>query len=438
MSPVRAGAPWLQGSGASWLRRLTYLGVAAVLVLGAVRAVTDARSIGRSWTVLLAFGAAVALGERFHFSIPGRREVAPIATASALALAMSAEVPQGRMLQLVPAELILTCGLGLALGAAWRRLSLQPVALVDVAVRLATVAAATAFYRRVPIGPRTLLQWQGHLPHQRWVVAVVMVLVAAAATALELALGGALHAERDHAPVVKSVVDDLHSAYGAVTLLTMSGPLIALAEYAVGLMALPLFLIPLALTQLAVRRYSSVRQTYRQAIRSLARLTELAGHSRPGHASRVTELAVAIGRDLGMPLGQLPDLEYAALLHDLGLVALREPIPGGATVLVAPSDQRRIASNGADIVRQTGVLDDVARILEAQTTPYRQVREFGEDLPLSGRIIKVANAFDDYSGGSTEHDAEEAALERLHLGLGYEYDPSVVDSLTAILERRPR
>ena len=148
-----------------------------------------------------------------------------------------------------------------------------------------------------------------------------------------------------------------------------------------------------------MRRYGHIRETYRQTIGALSCLTERAGYTRQDHASRVTSLALAIGRDLGMSQREIIDLEYAALLHDLGQVALRDPIPGGATLMAAPADQQRIAHDGAEIVRRTGVLDNVAQILEAQTSPYRQVREFGEDLPMASRIIKVANAFDDLSGG---------------------------------------
>jgi predicted ATPase with chaperone activity len=95
--------------------------------------------------------------------------------------------------------------------------------------------------------------------------------------------------------------------------------------------------------------------------------------------------------------------------------------------MAAPVDQQRIAQDGAEIVRSTGVLDQVATILQAQTTPYRQVREFGQDLPLSSRIIKVANAYVDLAGPDEVQD--EHAMERIHLGLGYEYDPRVVDAL---------
>jgi HD-GYP domain-containing protein (c-di-GMP phosphodiesterase class II) len=151
----------------------------------------------------------------------------------------------------------------------------------------------------------------------------------------------------------------------------------------------------------------------------------------------VASLSVGIGRAMDLPSAEVEDLEYAALLHDLGQVGLRSPIPEGATVLAAPDDQRRIASEGATIVRRTEVLDRVADLMERQTMPFRHVREWGEEIPVPSRIIKVANAFDDFSHGSTDPDAVAAALERINLGLGYEYDPEVVDALIRSIPAQP-
>ena len=105
-------------------------------------------------------------------------------------------------------------------------------------------------------------------------------------------------------------------------------------------------------------------------------------------------------------------------------------------MLAAPADQRRIAHDGAEIVRQTGVLDNVAVILEAQTTSYRQVRELGEDLPLSSRIIKVCNAYDDMAGAGPPPRDAARRWRGSTWGLGYEYDPRVVDALVRVLARR--
>jgi hypothetical protein len=244
-----------------------------------------------------------------------------------------------------------------------------------------------------------------------------------------------VRAARSHAPFRRTFQDEFIAAFGLIAALSTTGALVALAERPLGAVAIPLFLFPLGLTLFAVRRQSAVRRTYGQTIRALSRLTEFGGYTEPGHASRVAELCRPMGQHLGMSERDVLDLEYAALLHDIGQVSLAEPIPGGATVLAAPADQRRIAHDGAEIVRQTGVLDNVATILEAQTTSYRHVRELGEDLPLASRIIKVCNAYDDMAGSHPTPARRSAAMERINLGLGYEYDPRVVDALVRVLER---
>ena len=289
-------------------------------------------------------------------------------------------------------------------------------------------------YRSVDFDGRTLVEWQASWSGQRWLVGVVMLMVGAADHARPTSsLEATAHAGRDHAPLIPAVIDEVRSSGGLGTALVTSGALIALAEVAIGMAALPLFLFPLVLTSFAVQRYAtSARPTGRPSARCPRSPTARATPS-PTTPSGLPTWRSPIGRDLGMGQRELTDLEYAALLHDLGQVALREPIPAGATVMAAPADQQRIAHDGAEIVRTTGVLDNVATILEAQTTPYRQVREFGQDLPMSSRIIKVANAYDDLCGPDGNDDR---AMERIHLGLGYEYDPRVVDSLTRVLERR--
>jgi response regulator RpfG family c-di-GMP phosphodiesterase len=58
-----------------------------------------------------------------------------------------------------------------------------------------------------------------------------------------------------------------------------------------------------------------------------------------------------------------------------------------------------------------------------------------EDPPQSSRIIKVANAYDDLLGGSTDRDRAGAALERLRLGAGTAYDPVAIEALARVAGR---
>jgi hypothetical protein len=381
---------------------------------------------------MLLFLVAIALGETARLTILTGRETAPMSTAAALGLSFTALTAPGD--QQVPASVVVaTISLGMACGLLILRLATGSGHWGGTAARLLGAASAAVVYRSVEFNGHPLIVWQDQWSGHRWLVAVLMLTVGSLAMLVDLTLEAAVRSGRDHAPLLRSVVDEVRSSGGLATALVSSGALIALAEFAVGVAALPLFLFPLLLTYFAVQRYASIRTTYRQTIGALSSLTDRAGYTRNSHAERVADISVAVGRDMGMGQRELTDLEYAALLHDLGQVALRAPIPQGATVMAAPADQQRIAHDGAEIVRSTGVLDNVAAILESQTTPYRQVREFGQELPMSSRIIKVANAYDDLCAPSGD---DERAMERIHLGLGYEYDPRVVDSLTRVLERR--
>ncbi|NUS04927.1 MAG: phosphohydrolase, partial [Nonomuraea sp.] len=90
---------------------------------------------------------------------------------------------------------------------------------------------------------------------------------------------------------------------------------------------------------------------------------------------------------------------------------------------------RRIAELGAEVIRQTGVLDRVAEVVR------RQCDAIDDDPPLSSRIIKVANAYDDLVGPSTDRDRAGAALERIRLTAGSAYDVAALDALTRVVGR---
>ncbi len=384
--------------------------------------------------IIMMFLITIVIGEVFRVRQPGSRHTAPLATAAALAFAMTVQCPTGTLATYRAPLVVAVTAVAMAVGSIPSLIRRQSIRLPDLANSLVAITVAAILFREVPVTEGgTVLDLQASWPPE--FLALVMVLISAFALTVEVLLVAAMRAARSHAPFLRTFQDEFMAAFGLIAALGATGALVALAERPLGVVAIPLFLFPLVLTQFAVRRQGSIRRTYGQTVRTLSRLTELGGYTEPGHAERVAELCLAVGHQLGMSERDVLDLEYSALLHDIGQVSLSEPIPGGATLLAAPADQRRIAHDGAEIVRQTGVLDKVAVILEAQTTSYRHVRELGEDLPLASRIIKVCNAYDDMAGGHPDPARSVTAMERINLGLGYEYDPRVVDALVRVLAR---
>ena len=417
--------------------RGTMLLLGTALVLVAVSAVLALQHPVEQATIALSFGAFIALGEAVRVTLAGDREAAPLGAAAALAYALIGRFGSVPTTHTAWDVIAVTAAASL-IGALPHIAAGRSPRLDVLARRILTAGLAAALFR--PLydagnGPLGRLEM-----HQRnAVLASVMVVIAVLAGLFDAAVAALVRADRDRAPFVPSLRSEFRALIGLSSAIGATGVLIALAAQVMQLWAIPVFVVPLMLTQFSFRRYAGIRSTYAQTIRSLSRVTEVGGYTETGHSSRVSELALGVGRELGLSDQDLVDLEYAALMHDLGQLSLAEPIPGGATVMAMPDEQRRIAEMGAEVIRQTGVLDRVAVIVERQADPYRRPHETVDDtIPLASRIIKAANAYDDMVGDSRETGRRLEALERLRLSMAYDYDPRVVTCLAHVVERSSR
>jgi hypothetical protein len=374
----------------------------------------------------LAFGALIAFGELLRLNLPGDRDAAPIATAGALAYALLLRIGT-ESARPGPAQVIAVTAIAMSVGALPHLAVGRPARLTAMSVRLLGVAVVAATFQ--PLASAGLIgeRWWSQLPVMLGLVVVAWLLESMVAAlirtdALGTRFGVALSDElRVQLPIF--------AATGASALL------IAFAAEVMGLAAVAVFAAPLLVTQVALRRYAGIRATYLQTVRALARVTEIGGYVETGHSARVSSLAVAIGRELGMTEAALLELEYAALMHDIGQLSLRDPVPGGATVLVAREEQKRIAEYGAEVIQQARVLDSVADIVRRQSDPCRPA-DSSPPPPLSSRIIRAANAYDDLVGNSTDPSQAAEAVERLRLDTAEEYDPRVVTALSHLLPPR--
>jgi hypothetical protein len=406
--------------------RLLVIGAALVLVAAAlVRATSGFTNRDTS----IAFGLFIAFGELLRLALPGGRQAAPIASTGALAYAMLLHVGTlgtGRPpVDIPPLQVIAVAAIGMSLGALPHLAASRPAGLTGMCTRLIAVACVAFVFRPLASGGLVDQRWWGAL--------AVMTAVVTFSWLAEAVITALIRADDLRARFSVTLWDEfrvqwrLGSAIGASAVITVFG-----AEV-MGTTELVVFAGPLLVIQAAFRRYAGIRATYLQTVRALARVTEVGGYVEGGHSRRVSRIALATGRELGMAEPDLLDLEYAALMHDIGQLSLLSPIPGGATVFVSNADQRRIAELGADVIRQAGVLDRVAELVRWQALPSRGERE----PPLGSKIIKVANAFDDLVGGSTDRDRMAAALDRLRLETSSDYDPGVVTALAAVTGRRP-
>lgn len=215
--------------------------------------------------------------------------------------------------------------------------------------------------------------------------------------------------------------------WAVVVSVLASGTLFGLTWPVMGGWAFAVAVLPYAFGHLAFERYHSTRVTYGQTIRALAQIPEVAGLAERGHSTRTSDLAVAVAQELGLHPNDVTELEYAALMHDVGRITLNEP-----AILKAGYTDEDIARWGAQIIAEAPYLEGVSILVEMQHRPYRSPGiETDPDVPMSSKIIKVASAYDDgrYARGLSPIEA----LERIHQGSAYEFDPQVAASLRRVL-----
>ncbi|WP_217239451.1 HD-GYP domain-containing protein [Streptomyces sp. AC555_RSS877] len=367
----------------------------------------------------LAFGVLVTVGELSRWTGAQVREAAPLGAAAALSYALLGAYA-GAPTRHGVAQVVAVVLAASLLGAVPHIARGQRGTFDHLARRILTVGFAAICFQPL-YNQGTFRDWVGP-------AYALLLLALLSLTALcDAVLAAALAHSRTRWPFGPLLRDELRALLGIGSAVCATGAVMALAVAVAGLWALPVFSLPLLLTQMSFRRYAAVRATYRQTIASLARATEIAGYTPAGHARRVAALGQAVGRDLGLTEPELTVLEYAALMHDIGQLSLVDPVPAGATAGLPAGEQRRIALLGGAVVRQTGVNPQVAMVVERQADPWREQ-------PVAARVVRAVNAYEEKArdagpGGPLK------ALEELRLATAEEYAPEVVEALARVLSR---
>ncbi len=191
--------------------------------------------------------------------------------------------------------------------------------------------------------------------------------------------------------------------------------------------------------------HASLKSQYTTSISIFANLIELregtAGGA--GHARQVAEQARRLGVTMGLPEDKVQDLIFAALLHDIGKIALPDEL------LKLPYDelnaqQRKTFEQHPTLGEAALVaLEPLHAAAELIRTHHEQFdghgypdRLQGEQIPLGARILAVVDDFNAQLAGTLSrhpHTPQEARSflleERTH-----RYDPKVVNSFIQLLE----
>jgi diguanylate cyclase (GGDEF)-like protein/putative nucleotidyltransferase with HDIG domain len=248
------------------------------------------------------------------------------------------------------------------------------------------------------------------------------------------------------------------------------GGVIAIAYHAAGLYALAVFAVPLLLMRKTQEAYLShtrksaeklraaaetihtqnvsleqanrlLKERSTAAMESLSATVDARDAYTAGHSRRVQQLALAIGRELGLSQIELDLLGHAALFHDIGKLAIPDSIllkPASLTDTEWALMQKH-ADEGARIIDRLGFLGDAVPAIRHHHERFDGLgypdRLRGEEIPLGARIIHVADALDSMLTTRIYRAARplEESLEELRRAAGSQFCPRCVAALDRIL-----
>lgn len=187
-----------------------------------------------------------------------------------------------------------------------------------------------------------------------------------------------------------------------------------------------------------VRAYAELATANAEALRRLALAAEYRDDSTYRHTERVAHLAAHIARKLGLDERFIALLRKAAPLHDVGKLAISDDVLLKQDVLTSGEimQMRAHAVCGAEILAGSGT--DVLALAEEIALSHHEWwdgsgypnRLVHDEIPLSGRIVAVADVFDAliHARPYKQPWTLDEALQEIQYLSGKQFDPMVVSA----------
>ena len=183
---------------------------------------------------------------------------------------------------------------------------------------------------------------------------------------------------------------------------------------------------------------------YVQTIVALANSIDSKDRYTRGHSQRVGELALEIGKELGLEGKALTDLRYGGILHDIGKIGAPEHILTKKDRLT--DDEMKVMrehpKTGAQIVAPVSFLAGVLPAVESHHERFDgngyPKGLAGEDIPLIARIVTAADTWDACTSTRPYSKAMGVpeAIEVVKKLSGGQLDPKVVEALVRVMAGR--
>jgi len=184
---------------------------------------------------------------------------------------------------------------------------------------------------------------------------------------------------------------------------------------------------------------------YFETVNALAQAIEVKDVYTGGHGDRLVDFAISIAKRLNVSDEERIWLKYAAALHDIGKIGVKEAIltkPGKLT----PEEYEEMKTHpakGAEILKEVKFLAPVVPIVYHHQERYDgkgyPTGLSGQQIPIGSRIVAVLDAFDAMTTNRPYRKGlpTEVAIDELRRHSGVQFDPQVVEAFIQAISESP-
>ena len=221
------------------------------------------------------------------------------------------------------------------------------------------------------------------------------------------------------------------------------GFIMAMVYVTIGIWGIILFFFPLILARRSFELYTKMRKVYLDTIRALAEAIDAKDPYTKGHSERVAKTSVALAQELNLSDREIENIEYTALLHDIGKIGIEDRILGKNSSLTN-EEFNKIKEHpitGAKIIEPVDFLKNSYKAIYHHHEKYNGKGYpdgiKSEDIPILARIIAVADAYDAMGSDRPYRKKlnKDKILKELKDQSGKQFDPEVVKALISVLDR---
>ena len=207
----------------------------------------------------------------------------------------------------------------------------------------------------------------------------------------------------------------------------------------------PLILVVYLIGHLSLSSYAQLREAHEATLRGFVKALEAKDLYTRGHTERVAYFAQLTGQELSFSGTQLERLRWAALIHDVGKLAVPGELIRKKGRLSADEylDMKAHAHLVEEILAEVEFLEPMVEIASSHHSHYDgsgyggRGHKSGTQPSLESCILAVADAFDAMTSTRSYRMAltQSFAIEELRQHAGTQFHPDVIDALERGLQK---